>query len=187
MTNNTSPLATSRPCTKLTEAMYPETRGRISTRSTASKRPVNSSKSEICRDNTVATETAGAGAAALGVAVTPRVQPASCTNMARAKTTVANQKETDWRLIPNSPCSLTHCLFSQPVLMGDIIGCGAPTEHSPHALGKSSPGGGVRLPLLREAGAHHHPETPQRDQHQPCGCDNPDAVAIRVESEYEFA
>ena len=76
--------------------------------------------SAICRESTVATDTAGGAMAAVGVAVSPRLQPASCTSMANAKTTAANQMEMEWRFIPDSPYSLTHWRNSQPVLMGDI-------------------------------------------------------------------
>ena len=92
MTNSTSPLRTSLPCLKLTEAMYPDTRGRISTRSTASKRPVNSPESVTLREMVVATVTCGTGGAAWDCAASLRAQALSSRAIADA---ASNGKE--WR------------------------------------------------------------------------------------------
>src|SRR6185437_1675340 len=64
MTNSTWPLCTTLPSTKLTDEMYPETRGRISTWSTALKRPLKVSESVTVREMTRATVTCGAGGGA---------------------------------------------------------------------------------------------------------------------------
>ena len=62
MTNRRSPFFTICPSAKCTDCRYPETRARTSTRSTASKRPVNSSHSVISRTTGRATSTDGGAA-----------------------------------------------------------------------------------------------------------------------------
>src|SRR5579862_9676056 len=74
MTKRTSPFFTSCPDWKRTSWMYPETRGRTSTDSTGSVRPVNSSHSTSSFCSTGATVTVGGGGR-LGAAFAP--QPAS--------------------------------------------------------------------------------------------------------------
>ncbi len=78
MTNSTWPFWTTVPSTKLTDEMYPETLGRMSTWSTALNRPLNVSESVTVFEMTRATVTCGAGggAAACAAAASPE-QPDS--------------------------------------------------------------------------------------------------------------
>src|SRR5690349_17104082 len=69
-----SPFLTSWPWLKRVATTYPDTRGRTSTLSTASKRPVNSSNSVIDFETTLAAATGG-GAAGVSEA-SLRAQPA---------------------------------------------------------------------------------------------------------------
>src|SRR5487761_53033 len=89
MTNSTWPFWTTVPSTKLTDEMYPDTRGRTSTWSTALKRPLNVSESVTDCEMTCATVTCGAGggAAACWAAASP-AQPDSVRTAATA--TAAN-------------------------------------------------------------------------------------------------
>ena len=61
MTNSTWPFWTTVPSAKLTDEIYPETRGRMSTWLTASNRPEKVSESVTVREMTRATVTCGAG------------------------------------------------------------------------------------------------------------------------------
>src|SRR6185437_8552120 len=91
MTNSTWPLWTTVPSTKLMDEMYPDTRGRTSTWSTALKRPLNVSESVTVREMTRATVTWGAGGGTAACwAAASRAQP----DTVRAATTAAAASET---------------------------------------------------------------------------------------------
>src|SRR5580658_9951436 len=163
MTNSTSPLRTSLPSLKLTDEIYPDTRGRISTRSTASKRPVNSPESVTLREIVVATVTCGTGGAAWDCAASLREQALSSRAIADA---ASNGKEWRTRLSQNGGCRfrcsdwpptghrrvaiLPVCATLRYSSAGEHARC-PPTGArlsltSECGLATEAPGGGCRLP-----------------------------------------
>ncbi len=84
ITTSTSPFFTSLPGVKRIASIVPDTRGRISARSTASMRPENSCVSTTCRSIAAATPTGGAGGGPAGGCAFVSPQPDNANGSSRA-------------------------------------------------------------------------------------------------------